>query len=529
MMKKYITLFCIVIASVAAMAQPDYPTAPPSPVNLTRLEYFIDTDPGFGNGTPVAISATQNLDGFSFDADLSGLSNGFHRIYLRSLDADGKWSLVNNTFFDNYIVPVYAVPSLAGNITEAEYFIDTDPGLGNATSFAFTPGAAINNQNIAVNITGLPGGAHRLYIRTKNMNGKWSLTNIAVFDNSAVPDYPAAPSPAGNITEIEYFIDADPGLGNGYKAVFGPAGNIADQNIAVNIAGLPAGVHQLYIRSKDENGKWSLTNFSLFDNSTTTPYPSAPPPAPLVGEMEYYIDTDPGFGNATPVTFTAGTDISNLSINIPLNSIAQGTHTLYIRSRQNPWSLSAYAEFLVGSTLPVSWLYAKGELKDETAIVSWATAMEENTKEFIVEHSIDGNDFKPLRQVPAAGNSNTSKTYSCTHAAPAKGFNYYRIKQVDIDGTFSYSKIITLFNAAAQKATVVGPNPVKDVLNIIEPKETLVRKMEIYDMNGRMMIRKNGETKNRIFSIPTGLLQKGNYLLKVFYKDSVKTFKIVKV
>jgi hypothetical protein len=266
----------------------------------------------------------------------------------------------------------------------------------------------------------------------------------------------------------------------------------------------------------------------LFDNSIATPYSTVPAPAPPVGEMEYYIDTDPGFGNAAPITFTAGTDISNLSIDIPLNSISQGIHTLYIRSRQNPWSLSAYAEFLVGSTLPVSWLYVKGILREEKAIISWATAIEENTKEFIVEYSVSGNDFKTLKQIPAAGNSSSSQTYSFVHDTPAQGFNYYRVKQVDIDGKFSYSKVITLFNADAQKITVVGPNPLKDVLNIMEPRETAVKKMEIYDMNGRMLIRKNVETESRVFSIATSSLLNGNYILKIFYKNSTKTFKILK-
>jgi hypothetical protein len=167
-------------------------------------------------------------------------------------------------------------------------------------------------------------------------------------------------------------------------------------------------------------------------------------------------------------------------------------------------------------------------LKIETAIISWATAMEENTKEFIVEYSVSGNDFKTLGQISAARNSSSSQTYSFVHNTPPQGFNYYRIKQVDIDGKFSYSKIITLFNADAQQIAVIGPNPVKDVLHIIEPKEVLMKKMKIYDMNGRMLMRKNVETESRVFGMSTGSLLNGNYILKVFYENRTKTFKIIK-
>ena len=131
-MKKFTALFCLAMLLATAHAQPDYPAAPPTPGNIIRMEYFVDTDPGFGNGKPVAFTASQNISGLSFDADLTGLSNGFHRIYLRGMDADGKWSHANDVFFDNFIVPVYATALAAADVAQAEYFIDADPGMGMA-------------------------------------------------------------------------------------------------------------------------------------------------------------------------------------------------------------------------------------------------------------------------------------------------------------------------------------------------------------------------------------------------------------
>jgi hypothetical protein len=445
-MKKYITIFYIILVGAKVAAQPDYPSAPAPVTNLVKLEYFIDNDPGAGNGIPVSLAASSHVNLFSFNASLSGVANGFHRIYLRSMDAGGKWSHAHNAFFDNFVVPAYAI----------------------------------------------------------------------------------APAAAGSITEAEFFIDTDPGPGNGNKIIVTPGQDIIDELIAVNISGLPSGVHRLYIRSKDAHEKWSLTYFALFDNSTAIPYPVAADPAPPIGEIEYYIDADPGFGNATPVTFTAATNIANLSIEVPLNGIAAGPHTLYIRSKQNPWSLSAYVEFTYASTLPVTWLYVKGEISNNTALLSWASATEENTDKFVVEHSVDGRLFALAAQVASAGSSSSPRQYSFRHNGLQPGMNYYRIRELDKDGRYTLSQVITLMYRDNLRETLVAPNPVKDMLYIVEPVKKWVERMELYDLNGRLLFQKNIEAENILFNLPTNSLLKGAYILKVLYSNEYKTFRIVK-
>ena len=445
-MKKLVVLLCILFTGIAVWAQPNYPAAPLPATNLIQLEYFVDTDPGAGNGKPVVLTASQVINGFSFDADLTGVANGFHRIYVRSRDANGTWSHSNNSYFDNVVVPAYAV----------------------------------------------------------------------------------TPAAAANIVEVEYFIDTDPGLGNGTKMTFAATQNVVGESIAVNVTGLSTGVHRLYIRSKTSDGKWSLTYYGLFDNSVAAAYPTAPLPAPAIGELEYYIDTDPGFGNGTPIVFTPGTDISNLSVTIPLNGISAGAHTIYFRSKQNPWSLSAYADFMYASTLPVTWLYVRGEIRNNQAVINWATSTEDNTEKFVIEHSTDGRVFTTAGEVAAAGNSNSSISYGFTHINPVTGANYYRIRQQDLDGRHTYSKVIMLLNRQHLKETVLAPNPVHDMLHITEPGKKWVRKIEIYDMNGRMQLSKTVEAEVSSYSLSAAALVKGTYVLKVFYKEGTAVFKLIK-
>lgn len=115
-----------------------------------------------------------------------------------------------------------------------------------------------------------------------------------------------------NITRVEYYIDIDPGFGNAAAINITQGTDITNLNIAINPETITEGVHRLYVRAKNANGNWSLTNTLLFYK----PYsggtiPPAPAPASNISRVEYYLDNDPGFGVATPLTFTAGTDIQN--------------------------------------------------------------------------------------------------------------------------------------------------------------------------------------------------------------------------
>jgi hypothetical protein len=420
-------------------------------------------------------------------------------------------------------------PAPKGNIIKAEYFFDTEPGLGNGTGIAIGPSTDLANLNLVLSLGAITKGGHRLYIRTMDIYGKWSHASTLTFDNFVSLPYPAAPAAAGLINKMEYFIDTDPGIGNGIDIPVSATADTGPVNLMANVTGLTKAVHRLYVRSRDNQGKWSITNYAVFENTTSVPYPSAPPAAPPVGQLEYYFDTDPGFGNGTAVSVTPGTDIVNFTFNASLGSITTGQHTVYIRSRQNPWSFSAYSEFTVGGTLPLNWLYVKGEMKNAKALLNWAVAQQENTKDFIIEHSADGATFTAVGVVEAAGSNAGTMYYSFEHAHPLTGMNYYRIKQTDLDGHFTMSKTIQLLNTNNQRETLIAPNPVKDQLYVIEPAETVIRKMEVYDMSGRLLQQSIPATQQgRQFSISLGHLQRGNYLLKVYYKGSFKTFKLKK-
>ena len=231
-------------------------------------------------------------------------------------------------------------------ITEAEYFFDTDPGAGNGTSITITPGNTIN-ENVSIPTTGLANGLHVLYIRTKGTNNVWSLYKRAYF-NIQEPSTNGTPQ---NIVAAEYYIDTDNvGVGNQNVLTITP-GMAINETFSIPTTGLTEGLHVLHIRVKDADDTWGLYKrayfYTLVSNSSATATP--------IVAAEYFFDTDPGVGSATAVTITQGFNIDeDLVIQIP-NTMANGNHYLYIRVRDQDgnWSLYKRALFEVDNALSV--------------------------------------------------------------------------------------------------------------------------------------------------------------------------------
>ncbi|MEO7312029.1 MAG: hypothetical protein ABIX01_16625 [Chitinophagaceae bacterium] len=210
------------------------------------------------------------------------------------------------------------------NITAAEYFIDTDPGFGNATSITITtPSPNISDQAFSVPISGLSQGIHHLFIRSKNANSRWGVTNRFVFYKSSSGG--AAP---GNIVKAEYFFDTDPGFGNAINIPVTPGVDIQNITFAAALDLLPAGLHSLFIRSKNAGGVWGVTNRQLLYK----PGGNSGTPSNIV-KAEYFFDTDPGFGSAINIPVTPGADVQNIGFAAALDTLSQGIHSLYIRSK----------------------------------------------------------------------------------------------------------------------------------------------------------------------------------------------------
>lgn len=347
-MKKNLLLLVILLAAVCykLMAQdPAYPPAPAAPLNVVQAEYFVDTDPGFGNGTPISITAGVDINNIPEAINTGSLIAGVHRLYIRTLKAEGAWAVTSIRSFIVDFDPAYpTAPAAPLNVVQAEYFIDTDPGFGNGIAIVLTPGVDIANIPVAVNTGSLIAGGHRLYIRTLNTEGKWSITSIRSFLVDFDPAYPTSPAAALNVVQAEYFVDTDPGFGSGNPITITPGVDINNVSADINTASLLQGIHRLYIRTLNAEGEWAITSTRSFIVNEDPFYPPAPAAPGNIIRVEYFFDTDPGFGNGTAITITPAVNIVDLTFPANTGSLTAGTHYLYIRSLDD-WSITSIREF----------------------------------------------------------------------------------------------------------------------------------------------------------------------------------------
>jgi hypothetical protein len=228
------------------------------------------------------------------------------------------------------------------NITHAEYFFDTDPGVGNGTAIELTAGEEVN-FTATVSTEGLDGGFHTIFVRFRNEEGVWSLAHGSSFYVNTLE-----PVTLPALAFAEYFFDDDPGVNNGT-----PVTIVIDYEIgfALEIAlnnhqELGPGFHHLYLRSKDLNGTWGLSQGRAFYIPDTT---MTEPSFPMVA-AEYYMDDDPGFGMGFPLTFNTGFEVEETFM-LPVSDLSDGEHLLFVRFKNDheTWGLPKSCEFSVTS------------------------------------------------------------------------------------------------------------------------------------------------------------------------------------
>ncbi|MCD4744715.1 MAG: hypothetical protein K8R58_00270, partial [Bacteroidales bacterium] len=207
------------------------------------------------NGTSLPVTTGLDIDE-NYVIDITSLSLGFHTIFFRVKDSDNIWSLTDKR--DIFKIRLLDAPPLDRDIVDLEYFFDTDPGFGNGTSLTITTGPNID-ESYAIDITSISLGVHKLFFRVKDSDNNWSLTDVRNIFKIALPD----PAPLPDIVSIEYFIDTDPGFGNGTQLPVTPGSSI-DEDFVVDISGTDVGMHFLFLRVKDSDNNWSLVVLEPF-------------------------------------------------------------------------------------------------------------------------------------------------------------------------------------------------------------------------------------------------------------------------
>lgn len=164
--------------------------------------------------------------------------------------------------------------------------------------------------------------------------------------------------------------------------------------------------------------------------------------------------------------------------------------------------------------LPVTLLFFQSEVNGDAVKLTWATATESNAAYFAVERSGDAKDFYEIGRLDAAGNSLSRKDYALLDKHPLVGRAYYRLKQVDIDGTTEYFNV-KFVDFKGKKGVLVYPNPLNTAdeitlsLNFAAEENSHVR---VTDLSGHEIF--TGIFAGAKTSLPSNLA-KGSYIVTV--------------
>ena len=173
--------------------------------------------------------------------------------------------------------------------------------------------------------------------------------------------------------------------------------------------------------------------------------------------------------------------------------------------------------------LPVHLLSFGAVREGNSVKLNWKSADEINSKEYIVQKSADGLNFTSLGTVMAKG---MPADYSFTDPNPVAGDNYYRLKPVDQDGRFVYSKVLKI-NFGKLPAMHISPNPASNYLNIsLENINTTVT-LQLFDGNGRLVKQQLLSQGAANKSISLSGMAKGLYTVKLMSQEQVSTQKLM--
>jgi hypothetical protein len=183
------------------------------------------------------------------------------------------------------------------------------------------------------------------------------------------------------------------------------------------------------------------------------------------------------------------------------------------------------AEYYYGDAVfPVEWMEFKAGKEEKGIALTWETAWEVDNRHFIVERSTDGLRFQPVGRVEAAGTADYAQSYRFVDEEPAAGVNYYRLQQVDFDGTATYSEVRSAFWAGGDFSIAFTPNPHAGGALTVETSVPQAGDLELslYNAGGqllRRLVQPAQQGENRL-EIDAESLPAGIYLIRAVWEGA---------
>lgn len=192
---------------------------------------------------------------------------------------------------------------------------------------------------------------------------------------------------------------------------------------------------------------------------------------------------------------------------------------------------SFYVEDLPITPLPVEFVSFKAQRHTKGVNLTWVTASELDNKGFEIQVSNNAKDFTVIGFVESkVGTTSSKQYYNYIDTKAVSGTRYYRLKQVDFDGTSSYSPIKTVALDGYSANVSAYPNPFDDVVVVtLNGSEARTVQVVLLDAMGKVLQQRMEETAGNSISVDmTSVKTKGIYILHVLDNDMKHTFKLMK-
>lgn len=383
------------------------------------------------------------------------------------------------------------------SLNNYKYWFDSDFANAQSKYSAFSSNNTIQ-ENIPVQ--NLSDGVHSFNIFFKGSGNNWSSIVSSLFYKQQIK--------IQGSSKHQYWFDEN--FGNAKTTNISSTDNYILAP-SINITSLTDGIHSLNSRFRINGISWSIVTSSLFYK------------VPLIhqttGNYQYWFDNNL---QDTVTTIISYTDNLSLITDLNVSSLSVGQHILHIRFKPDggTWSVVTSETFNKNTVLPITLVsFAATQKNCNEVNINWKTATELNNKVFKIEKSFDGINFIEVGSVQSTGNSTNLKNYNFSYSNFEIGILYFRLKQIDINGTFTYSTISKIKMNCSESISI-QPNPNKGKIKIVSNNIENF-KIQLFNSKGQLLKTWEKQQSNEldISEFPAGL-----YLLKL----NEKSFKIIK-
>jgi hypothetical protein len=226
-------------------------------------------------------------------------------------------------------------------------------------------------------------------------------------------------------------------------------------------------------------------------------------------DLRLLVDDDGNFSNATAYATGGGLTISYSAGIVTITGIS----TTHIANNATRYITIGSASGI--TPLPVARLYFKAEKEEVKIKLTWITASETNNDYYTIERSKNAEAWEFVSNVKGAGNSNSKLVYIDYDNDPYQGTSYYRLKQTDYDGRYTYSPLETI-NFIDQTFIWLSPNPAESKLTVFLKEELTNARISIFNSSGSLVLRSDPDELQVLqMTLDVSMLQPGMYTIKI--------------